>query len=218
MYPEGYYVMTGASTARDLFFETNQDIIDFKELFERMLGEYLEVNRMLLYKDRWYIAIKLHSEDKIRQQYLSDRDKSKKANRENDHLEPWRMISERMRLFLCNFVVNTNNRKNRKGGKVNASYQRYFFMSIEEMEREMKNWEERAIPSSQKSALYKYSDKYYKVQETKGGISRLIFCKREEFEGFCSINKHKIWKSMLISVDVVGNWIKSTKKLHTPPT
>lgn len=217
MFPDGYYVLTGASTARDLFFDDDQDIVEFKELFERMLCGYLQVYRMLLYKDQWFIAIKLNNKEQIKKQYLYDRDRSKKANRANDYHEPWRMISERVRVFLCNFVANTNKRKNRKGGKVSSSYKRYYFTNLSEMENEMKNWEERKIASSQKSNTYKYLERHYKVNEKDSGKRMLVFCKMEDVVEFCTIHTHEIWTSMMISIDVVGTWISSTITLHNRP-
>lgn len=212
-----YYLFKGGSTARDLFFEEDQDIKDFKELFERILRGYVEVNKMLLYKDQWAIAVRLKSKEEIINQYKFDRDKSKKADRAKDLKEPWRIVSERIRIFLCNYVVNTNGRKGRKGGKVDMSYKRYYFTSLEEMNCELTKWEKREISSRQESDQYQFLSKYYKVNEKNDGIKMLIYCSKEKVNAFIECHTHEIWNIMSESNDVVGTWIEKTKMLHSPP-
>lgn len=216
MFAECYYLLKGGSTARDLFFEDNQDIIDFRDQLESMLGCYIKVQKFHFYRDQWALAVKLNSKEEIIRQYKKDRDRSKKANRSNDYTEVWRIISERMRLFLSNYVRKTNFRKGRKGSKVDMTYERYCFTDVQELEAEITKWKARTVESRQEKK-YRYLEKHYSVDEREKGIRMMIFCGIEDGEEFCSKYKGEIWSLITESIDVVRHWITDTLKLHIRP-
>ena len=73
----------------------------------------------------WAILIHTKSAEEIKAAYFSQREKSDRADREKDHSEPFRMLSEHFRMFLSNFAKECNSYLGRKGVVVMKRFDKY---------------------------------------------------------------------------------------------
>lgn len=125
MYPNQVYVASGGACANTLLFEDKY----CHELFFKYLNTFLKpMVKILHYKftaTEWALLIQTKSEEEIKAAYLKQRKKSKTADREKDHIEAHRMISEHFRMLLSNFAKECNAYRERKGTIVMKRFDKF---------------------------------------------------------------------------------------------
>ena len=118
------YILHGHSCARNLFMKDKR----CHQIFITNLNRFVsKVGTILNYKVNeygWAILIKTHEEKAIKEAYLAQRNKSKKANRDCDLEEVKRMISEFVRYFLSSTALQCNDHLGRKGVLVQKRFQK----------------------------------------------------------------------------------------------
>ena len=150
----GLYLFQGRASANSLFIESAQEAQKFLSLFDRYLGNYVNLLDHCFCPEGWNLIVKLKSKPTILSHYQQHREKSKTAKVLN-YTEVWRIISERVRIFLFQYVKWSNTIEGRKGSKVYCRYERYVFDHAEEAKEYIVKMREQMIDLSQSKACYK---------------------------------------------------------------
>ncbi len=157
-----YYMIESMATARSCYFESNEEIEKFRTLFARYLGGYVDIHKMYVSSEGYQILIRVRKLDQIMKKYnMMCRKKSKPINQKFKE-EPWRIISEQMRIFGSVFAKWINANRDRSGGLVKARYGRYYFSSHEEFQRYCEKMESCEQVRSQQNEKYQVSEHWIK--------------------------------------------------------
>lgn len=128
----GIYVFQSSASANSTYFETDELIKVFFKYCNYYLNDYLTVYDYSVGQDGWIMVVKLKSRKTIRKSY---REQLRMKNRDIESvgkMEIWRIISERMRLFISTYVRLSNKILGRTGSLVRRKYERYEFTNQDE--------------------------------------------------------------------------------------
>ena len=125
MYPNRIYICSGGASANSLFFEDRYCHKLFFKYLNRFVSPMANILQYKLNATEWALLIQTKSEEEIRAAYFAQREKSDTANREKDHNETFRMISEHFRMLLSNFAKASNYYLGRKGVVVMKRFDKY---------------------------------------------------------------------------------------------
>lgn len=205
MHPDCYYLFEGKSSANTMFVENIKEAKQFCIYANAFLKGYLKIHEYLITEDGWMMLVKLNSK-----QTLSKLSK--------DESEYWRIISERMRLFLSTYVRVTNKWEGREGVKVKHSYRRYYFETLKEAKLCISNMRNQQYKLYQKKKKYR-GLKTHRAIPTKLGKGSIFLCSkwvkkwRKGKSKRASFNS--VWADIIEFKDlVVQNAIDSTFKSH----
>lgn len=128
------YLIESTASANSVYFETD----DLSKLFFRYcdyyLKDYLHVEEYVLNKNGWAMLIKVKSGQTIRKYYEAVEAARKSKVEHSKHKKPkaiWRILSERVRLFISTYVKLSNHRLEREGTLVRRNYGRYEFEDLD---------------------------------------------------------------------------------------
>lgn len=164
MYPDSYYLFESLSSARSCYFKTEEEIDLFKKLWKRYLSEYLETHKMYLSSEGYQILLKIKSKSILVKRYKKKFRRKRKEIKSRYVEEPWRIVSEQIRIFHSVYVKAVNKIRGREGVLVKRSYERYYFEGLEELEsyrNKMENGCERI--ESQKNERYRVSERWVEL-------------------------------------------------------
>lgn len=126
------YLFKSLSCGNSCYFETEDEILEFKKLFNRHLNKYVSIHSLQLNIEGYRILVKVKDKRTIISNYRMERILSGKEINEVFISEPWRIISEKIRIIHSLFVRKVNKLRERSGVLVKKSYERYYFDSLEE--------------------------------------------------------------------------------------
>lgn len=162
----GIYIFTGRANANSCFIEKINHAKKFLIYANYYLKDYLSVYDYIITKDGWSIVVKIKSTAK------SDRVIG------GIEVEIWRLISERMRLFLSTFVRVTNRDKGRTGCLVHSSFDKYEFENKKDALFYIEKIRNQKIKFYSKRKKYRGVKTHYKISKliSKGSI---FLCSKE---------------------------------------
>lgn len=133
MEPGKYYVLESSASANSVYFETDA----LARLFFRYCNYYLKnclyIREYALNQDGWVMLVKIKSAKTIRKYFgtIHSKRKIKSTVLESADSKPiWRILSERIRLFISTYVRMSNKVLGREGSLVRRTYTRYQFDSL----------------------------------------------------------------------------------------
>lgn len=212
---KGYYLFQGKASANSSFIEDleegNQFIIRANYYFKG----YLKIHDYLLTQDGWSFIVKINSANSIKKLISLNNDEV------FDSDEIWRIISERMRIFLSTFVKFTNKKQGRTGSKVHSTYERFMFETLKEAKSYIEKLRKGLIKQCQSRKKYRAIKSHYKISKKLGNGSiflssgklskRIEKCKEKlkvlEIKGF---KKHVLKR-------LIKSTLKNTTKLISDP-
>ncbi len=200
--PGGYYMFESLSSSRSCYFESSEEIRIFKVLLNRYLSDYLHIQKLYVSSEGYQILLRVKSKPVVIKNYQSEIERKGKEIKLIFIKEPWRIISERIRIFHSRYVKCVNKIRGRKGVLVQKRFTRYYFDSISEYmayENEMETGKE----------IEGQKEKRYRVE--KAWIDRVnwaIFRGVDFVGGLC----YKAFPDF-----VVRKLIISTFSSHIPP-
>ena len=162
----GFYVFSGRANANSCFIEKISHAKKFLVYANHFLKGYLVIYDYIITRDGWTMVVKIKLDQKIKNNNSKSKD------------EVWRVISERMRLFLSTFVRVTNKQKGRTGCLVHSSYQRSFFLSLKEATSFLEKIRTQNIKHYAKKKKYRGLKTHYKISKKKGQGS-VFLCSKE---------------------------------------
>ncbi len=199
---EGYYLFESKSSSRSAYFETEEEIREFKQLWIRYLGKFIETYKVYFSSEGYQILIKVRKKSVVNKEYVKMCKKRGKKERMLFKEESWRIISEQMRILHSVYARFVNRERGRKGVMVQIRYKRYIFEGEAEFriyEREMDAGKE---IEGQEKRRYKLDGKW------KTGVRWELVRGGMWVKGLMSRGFHYY---------VVSNLINYTKTLHSSP-
>ncbi|MDA9774048.1 hypothetical protein N9B82_03745 [Saprospiraceae bacterium] len=204
---QGFYIFSGRACANCCFVENLDNAKKFISYMNFYFKGYLKVYDYNLTKDGWQLAVKLANRasvlTKLKEQDFVDQIP------EDDLC--WKIISERVRLFLSTFVRVTNRDRGRTGTLVHGVYERAYFTSLHEAKLFLNDMRQQRIDYYKTGAKYGALESQYEIDaigsvflSSKAGVRRKLRSKREV----------KVLYFKAIRNLVLENAIRMTKSLH----
>ena len=177
----GYYLFESLASGRSCYFESDIEGGLFRRLFRRYMEDYAHIHKMYLSSEGYQILLRLKGRESLERRYKKACKKKgvevKKLNIE----EPWRIISERMRVFGSVYVKAVNRIRGRKGVLVQERYGRYEFSEVEEFESYIEEMERGKEVQGQDRAKYRVGI------EWKSGVNWVLVRGSEWVESLMSV-------------------------------
>ena len=161
----GLYMIESLSSGNSGYFENSEEIKIFKNLFKRYLGKYVEIYKQYISCEGYQIMLRVRSSSVIRRIYKISNNKRGRVGRIEFVMEPWRIVSEQIRILHSVYVKVVNKIRGRKGVLVQQRYSRYYFVDEEELMAYMKNMEVR-----KKKVRGQEDEKYRVSEELESGV------------------------------------------------
>jgi len=200
---EQVYVFSGLANANSCFIETVEQGKIFLKYANYYLNGYLKVYDFIINSEGWVLVVKINSKEKILKKYKKNK------------IEIWRIISERMRLFLSTFVSVSNRLKGRTGCLVHSTYERYYFESIIEAKNIIKSIREQNIRLYNGIDKYKPCEEHYEVENAIGKGSIFLSKKVGKTSDERSSLGHEVLFAWELTLSVLEKMILHTRKLHS---
>ncbi len=160
MESRGYYLIESLAVCRNCYFESKEEAERFKNLFVRYVGSYVEIDKMYLSSSGYHILLRIKSFAYLRNRYTKECNRRGKQVRGIFIEEPWRIISEQMRIFHSRYVKWINEKRDRSGGMVKERYSRYYFSSEEEYEIYKNKMGQKEQLKGQRNKRYELSERW----------------------------------------------------------
>jgi hypothetical protein len=201
-HPEGFYMMESLSSGNSCYFETEEEINIFQKMIPRYLGAYLKIHSLYISNEGYHLLVQIRSQSVLRIIYAKKCNKGGKEINPLFYSEPWRIVSEQVRILHSILVKTVNKIRGRKGVLVQRRYMRYYFESKESFEGYITEMEKGKEISGQENKKYRVKPSW------KLGIRWGIFRAKGWVLGMSSID---------LTNDVVLTLIKQTFLLQNSP-
>jgi len=123
----GYYMFESLSSTKSMYFNSKEEIRLFKVFLSRYLGRYVKIHRVYIDVNGYNILLRLNQRRTLKNTYRHDCLKKNIKPKTQFLEEPWRIISERIRIFHATFAKAVNKIRGREGVLVKSSYKKYYF-------------------------------------------------------------------------------------------
>ncbi|MDA9774562.1 hypothetical protein N9B82_06355 [Saprospiraceae bacterium] len=179
---QGFYIFSGRACANCCFVENLDNAKKFISYMNFYFKGYLKVYDYNLSKDGWQLAVKLGERSFVLKQ-LQEQDSV-------DHIPEddlcWKIVSERVRLFLSTFVRVTNRDRGRTGTLVHGVYDRFYFSSLREAKLYLNDMRQQRIEYYETGAKYRGLESQYEIDaigsvflSSRTGVKRKHRAKKE---------------------------------------
>ena len=158
----GYYLIESKATARNCYFENEEEIEVFRKLFKRYLGGYIEIHKMYFSSEGYQILRRVRGKGVLRKKYIKKCEKKGRVARNDYWEEPWRIVSEQIRIFHSVYAKWVNGERERCGGLVQERYGRYYFESREEFGQYIESMERGSEIKGQRNKKYEVEESWKK--------------------------------------------------------
>lgn len=170
----GYYLFESLSSGLSCYFENEIEIQHFKIFLERYLGKYIRVHKLFFSSEGYQLLLKIRSRDCLIKRYLDDCERRGKMFNREFIEEPWRIISEQIRILHSTYVKKVNKLRCRKGVLVQQRYKRYYFSGEQELNEYMEEMQREKEIEAQSNVRYRVG-KVWKEGVDWGRIRRKMF-------------------------------------------
>ena len=207
----GFYIFHGEVAANSNFIETLDEAKQFLIYANFFLKDYLTVYEYVITRHEWHMIVKLNSKEDL----LACDTSGEGGEFEDDMV--WRIVSERMRLFLSNYVRCVNRMRGRSGTLVHSSYQRYYFETLTEAKTVIDSIRKQSFRFYRRKRKYRGLKKHYKIPR-KLGRGSIFLCSRE-LKKEDKVGRNFLENQYLNGLEdlVLSNLINLTLKSHSPP-
>ena len=200
-----FYIFQGRSNANSCFIENLSQGELFLTYANHYLKGYLTVYDYVINRDGWMMVVKIKSKNDL----LSKKDL--------DEGSVWRIVSERVRLFLGTFAKVSNDRKGRTGCLVHRPYERLYFETLREAMYVINGVRQQRIKIYNGRKKYRGKKTHFRVEKSigKGSIfisSRDIRRKKEKVSKW-----GEVLSVTALTKVVLQKLLVSTLKTHNSP-
>lgn len=169
--PSSVCLAQGSAVAINLMFESKKEHKLFFKYWERYLGGMAEIINYHLSPTSWALLIRTKNEYHIKQAYLNQRKKSKKALKSRKLTDAKRMLSEHFRIFLSQFVRQVNRQRGRVGTHVKHRFLKNVFKDEVNYEKVFNALMKINQPKSQRNPKYQADARKYDMKKELEGES-----------------------------------------------
>ena len=126
------YLFRSLSSGNTSYFESEIELNQFNKLFVHYLRKYIKIIKTTVDQEGYIFLVKVKGKRTLISNYVKERLKSGKEIKESHLNEPWRIISEKIRLVHSLFVRFVNKLRKRSGVLVKKSHEKFYFENEEE--------------------------------------------------------------------------------------
>ena len=130
--PGGIFLLKSHSCGNTCFFESQEEIKLFKRLLKINLKKYLRIHHVVLGIEGYQMLVKVKDSRTLISNYQKELSRSGKTIKPIYLEEPWRIISEKIRIMHSVYAKTINKLRERTGVLVKSKYRRYYFESVNE--------------------------------------------------------------------------------------
>jgi hypothetical protein len=199
----GYYLFESLAGSRSCYFESDEELDHFRMLFRRYMLKYVDLHKMHVSSEGYQLLLRVKSKAILKRQYKNECEKKEKKAIQKYLDEPWRIVSEKMRVFHSVYVKAINKMRDREGVLVQKSYKRYYFSEVEQFESYIEKI------ANQKDIVGQRNNRY-RVSKTWVNLVEWAF--------FQSVEWVESLMSRVFRNYVVSKLVNLTLHLHSPPT
>ena len=205
----GFYIFRGEVVANGNFIESINEAKQFLIYANFFLKDYLNVYEFIITRHEWHMIVKLKSQKEIFEN-KSHQDSCK------DGSIVWKVVSERVRLFLSQYVRTVNRKRGRTGTLVHSSYQRYYFDTISQAKMVTQKIREQSFRFYKRKKKYRGLKKHY-ASPSKLGNGSIFLCSKElRMKVNHGRNLLEMQGIGRLQDLVLSKLVKFTLNLHTP--
>jgi len=150
----GYYIFESLSSGKTVYFKSKEEIRIFKVLLYRYLHNYITIHKLFVDINGYHILLKIHHKRSLINNYRKDCNSKQKKPRANFLQEPWRIVSERIRIFHSTYSKTANKLRGREGVLVKKSYSKFYFEDLETASTYLSEMKEGKAIISQRNREY----------------------------------------------------------------
>lgn len=203
----GFYIFRGEVAANGNFIESLDEAKQFLVYANYFLKDYVSVYEFIITRHEWHMIVKLKSKNKILAMKQGE-------DIFQSELEVWRVVSERVRLFLSQYVRSVNRMRGRTGTLVHSSYERYYFDTLSQAKMVIQRIRDQTFRFYKRKKRYIGMKKHYKIP-SKLGAGSIFLCSKEVRE---KVNKGRNLLENQCFQElrdlVLSKFVRSTKNLH----
>ncbi len=168
IFTQGYYVFESRVAANSNYIEDIREARALMCYANYYLKDYLHIYDYVITRHGWQFIVRIRGFKTLQ----------KNSKHEIRRGEVWRIISERIRLFISSYVRYINRKRGRTGVLVHSSYERFYFESVEEAVVYLEKLRNQQIKLYQRKKRYRGLKKHYSIgkEEGKGSI---FLCSKE---------------------------------------
>jgi hypothetical protein len=152
----GFYVFESLCSANSIFFKSEIEINLFKKLIKQHLTRFLDITKLYIDTNGYQIVVRIKQRRTVLKNYKEDCKEKQKTPKLELLNTPWKIISEKMRIFKSTFVKAINRLRGREGVLVKNSFKKVYFETLEEYEKYIVRMETgKEIPSQHNPSFCK---------------------------------------------------------------
>lgn len=155
-----FYLLESKSSGRSCYFESEMEIEVFRYLVRVYLKPYVELNKMYLSAEGYQLLVRIKQRNELTKRYRARIQKQGKEPKSLFISEPWRIVSEQMRIMLSLYVRKANKLRGREGVLVKSSYERRYFDDVNELEEYVEEMDKGKEIEGQSDKRYRVSERW----------------------------------------------------------
>ncbi len=160
IYPGAFYIFESKAAANSNYIENLREAKQLLIYANHYLKSYLKIHDYIITRHGWQFAISINKDFPSHQ-----------------NQEPWRVVSERIRLFLSTYVRYINHHRNRTGVLVQKNYIKYYFETWKEAKSHLDRMRTQQIRLYQRKRKYRGLKFHYKISKKKE-IGSIFLCSK----------------------------------------
>ncbi len=205
-YPEGFYIFESTASANSNYIENLSEAKILRRYMFYYLRDYVDIQEYVISRHGFQLAVRLKTSQEIVAAH--EKHHPQKAYPEE---ALWKIISNRMRLFLSTYVRCVNRLRGRRGVLVRERYKRYFFEELAEALLHLEKMREREVRMGQGLRKYRGIKRHYKIDDEKVRGSIILSSKKLKLGAKKKENCQLKW---YLPELVVQKWLDLTLNLQ----
>lgn len=213
-----YYIIESTASANSVYFENDNLAKLFFRYCDYYLKDYLHIEEYTLNASGWGMLIKVKSAQTIRKHYdkvLTSRISKQIKEGLNEPTEIWRILSERVRMFISTYVRMSNKLLGREGSLVRRKYGRYKFDSLSEAEDYISNIRHNQHDLNQPKEKYRGYKEQFQMSGNflKNPLRSSLWLEINELRGRIQEEVVEKFGAELLVLHGLGNLVRQKSKL-----
>ncbi len=207
IFSRGIYIFESRSSGNSNYIESLGEAKRLMAYAKYYLKGYLLIHDYVITRHGWQMAVEILDREKFEKPY--------------DGIETWRIISERVRLWLSTYVRSANFGRKREGVLVREKFRKYYFESKEEALGHLEAMRNQQVRLYQRRKKYRGIKSHYRIKK-EAGCGSIFLCSKEIWRDWKRGRSGKKVQQKWIVANVVGEkMVDFTLNLHNsliPPS
>lgn len=200
IHSNGFYIFASQASANSNYIENLEEARQLLVYARYYLKSYIIIHDYVITRHGWQFAVTLNP--------------ISLDNSQEVEVDLWKIISERIRLFISTYVRRVNFSRNRRGVLVRNNYTKYYFETLGEATSHLNKMRNQRVKLYQKEKKYRGIKFHYRIEKEieKGSI---FLCSKEMRSGKKEVREFLRDQLFWDFRDLVGlDLINSTRSSH----